>query len=149
MLRFYTLQIAAGRSFVSVIRCHLCALEHALKNSNTEQWTTASGDWRNQQPIISWNELKNVSCERQIRNEILWQFLKACKIGKYCTEIKFCASKHGFLHKKKINCKEIKLENRHQTETFHRDTEQDNLERPQNEQVKNAGFRARGISHFG
>lgn len=69
--RFYRLKIAAGRSCVSVIRCHLCAPENALKDINTEHWTTASGDSRNQQPIISRNELKNVSCKRQIRHKTL------------------------------------------------------------------------------
>lgn len=102
MNRFYTLKIAAGRSCVSVIRCHLCALQNALKDSNTEQWTTASGVSRNQQLIISWNELKNVSCKRQIRNKNLREFLKACKIGKYCTvranfvyqNMSFCQNNH-------------------------------------------------------
>lgn len=69
MNRFYTLKIAAGRSCASVIRCHLCGLENALKDSNTEQWATASGDLRNQQLVISWNELKNVVMDKVVMDK--------------------------------------------------------------------------------
>lgn len=124
MTRFYSLEIAAGRSYVSVIRWHLCALENALKDSNTEQWTTASGDSRNQQLIISWNELENVSCKRQIRNQILWQFLKACEMQNYCTvrsnfvfrNISFCPNNHLQENKIEIRVQEWNFSCRYKTE---------------------------------
>lgn len=112
-----------------VIRYNRCALENALKDSNSGQRTIASGDSWNQQSIIFWNKLKKcVRYKRHTRNKILWQFLKACEIGKYCKANNNFTFQNMSLYPNN-HSQEKEFKTRHnKIETFPADKKQGNLE---------------------